>query len=95
MCTQEVLLCASSSLCILSMLAAFPGEGGGAGAGGGQRAPAAGGDPHGPGGGSAERPASPGSGELPDRPATGPTSGTLQTRFGYVSPPAFYIANAS
>lgn len=37
----------------VAICAAFPGEGGGVGAGGGKRAAAAGGDPHGPGGGSA------------------------------------------
>lgn len=59
-----------------SVRAALPGEGGDAGAGGGQRAPAAGGDPHVSSGGSAQRPLPPGFGELPDWSAAGPTQGT-------------------
>lgn len=65
----------------VSVRAAFPGEGGEAGAGGSQRAAAAGGDTHGPGGGSAQRPPPPGYGELPDRAAAGPTQGTLYAQF--------------
>lgn len=74
-CKLKRVTCFSFKLTNMCMCVAFPGEGGGSGAGGSQRATAAGGDAHGSCGGSAQRPPPPGSGELPDRTAAGPTQG--------------------